>query len=104
MSDSATGLQQNIAGFLCYLFGFISGLIFFLIEKKNSFIRFHAMQSILFSIVVVICSMLFFWIPFVGWILWVICVIIWIFLMVKAFMNDKFKLPLIGNLAEKWSA
>jgi len=104
MSDSSSGLQQNIAGFLCYLFGFISGLIFLLIEKKNSFIRFHAMQSILFWVVGVICSIFIFWIPVVGWILWIAFIVVWIFLMVKAFMNEKFKLPLIGNWAEKWSA
>ncbi|MCL2475155.1 MAG: DUF4870 domain-containing protein [Chloroflexi bacterium] len=103
MSDSSSGLQQNIAGFLCYLFGWISGLIFFLIEKKNSFIRFHAMQSIIFSVIWIICSV-FLWIPVVGWIIYALFVVVWIILMVKAFMNEKFKLPIIGNLAEKWSA
>lgn len=43
---SSTGLEPNIAGLLCYILGWISGIIFFLIESENKFVRFHAMQSI----------------------------------------------------------
>src|SRR5678809_1523675 len=46
---SSTGLDENIAALLSYLFGWVSGLVFFLIEKNSRFVRFHAMQSLLLS-------------------------------------------------------
>jgi uncharacterized membrane protein len=46
---TSIGLDQNIAGALCYLFGWVTGLVFYLIEKDNSFVRYHAMQSIWFG-------------------------------------------------------
>ena len=48
-SQSSTGLDPKLAGLLCYILGIITGLIFFLIEKSNDVVRFHAAQSILFS-------------------------------------------------------
>src|SRR5215472_15274355 len=45
---TSLGIRARTAGLLCYLFGWVTGLIFFLLEKENHFVRFHAMQSILF--------------------------------------------------------
>jgi len=45
-NSTGTGLQQNVAGLLCYVLGWITGIIFLVIEKDNKFIRFHAVQSI----------------------------------------------------------
>ena len=45
---SSTGLDENVAALLSYIFGWISGLILFLVEKDSKLVRFHAMQSILF--------------------------------------------------------
>src|SRR5512141_1788646 len=42
---SSTGLDENVAGFFCYLLGFITGIVFLVVEKRSSFVRFHAMQS-----------------------------------------------------------
>ncbi|MQY55153.1 MAG: hypothetical protein GH156_01060, partial [Dehalococcoidia bacterium] len=44
---SGTGIEPNIAGLLCYVLGWVTGLVFFLIEKDDEFVRFHAMQSII---------------------------------------------------------
>src|SRR5678809_616815 len=56
---SSTGLDENIASLLSYVFGWVSGLIFFLIEKDSRLVRFHAMQSLLFNILVgVVCFVL----------------------------------------------
>ena len=52
VAKSSTGLDENIAALLSYILGWVSGLIFFLIEKDSKFVRFHAMQSILFNVVV----------------------------------------------------
>ncbi|WP_121741561.1 DUF4870 domain-containing protein [Natronorubrum halophilum] len=55
-TETESGLDENVAGALSYLFGFVSGLIFFLIEGDNQFVRFHAAQSIVVSGLVVLAS------------------------------------------------
>jgi uncharacterized membrane protein len=99
MEKSSTGLDQNVAALLCYVAGWITGLIFFLIEKDNKFVKFHAMQSIVTFGAIFILS----FIPIVNWFVWIVALIVWIILMVKAYQNEKFKLPGIGDLAEKWA-
>jgi len=109
--SSGTSLEPNVAGLLCYVAWWITGLIFFLIEKDDDFVRFHAMQSIVtfgaITILSIVCGILFL-VPFLGWILgmilWIGSIILWILLMVKAYQGEKFKLPVIGDLAEKWSS
>ena len=102
---TSTGMNQNVAGLLCYLAGWITGLIFFLIEKENRFVRFHAMQSIITFGSLTVLFMVLGFIPFVGWmlmpILAILQLILWIVLMVKAYQGQLFKLPVIGELAEK---
>jgi uncharacterized membrane protein len=100
MAKSSTGLEENVAGLLCYLVGWISGLVFFLIEKDSQFVKFHAMQSI---ITFGACAILAF-IPVVQWFIGILALVLWILLMIKAYKGEKFKLPVIGDLAEKWSA
>jgi len=100
MAKSSTGLEENVAGLLCYVAGWITGLIFFLIEKDSQFVKFHAMQSIITFGACVILG----FIPVIGWIIWILALVLWILLMVKAYQGQKFKLPLIGDLAEKWSS
>jgi uncharacterized membrane protein len=102
---TSSGMNQNVAGLLCYLAGWITGLIFFLIEKENRFVRFHAMQSIItfgsLSVLFIVIGFM----PFVNLILVpilaVLQVILWIILMVKAYQGELFKLPMIGEIAEK---
>ena len=102
---TSTGMNQNVAGLLCYLAGWITGLIFFLIEKENRFVRFHAMQSIItfgsLSVLFIVIGFM----PFVNLvlvpILAILQVILWIILMVKAYQGELFKLPMIGDIAEK---
>ena len=105
-----TGLEPNIAGLLCYVLGWLTGLIFFLIEEKDEFVRFHAMQSIIVFGAITVVSIVFgilFIVPFLGPILggflWVASVALWIILMVKAYQGERFKLPIAGDLAEKYS-
>jgi len=99
MDKSSTGLDQNVAGLLCYIAGWVTGLIFFLIEKDNKFVKFHAMQSIITFAAVFILS----FVPVINWFIWIVALVLWILLMVKAYQNVKFKLPGLGDLAEKWS-
>jgi uncharacterized membrane protein len=98
---SSIGIDENVAGLLTYLFGFLSGLIFLVVEKDSSFVRFHAMQSILVFGVLLLVSM----IPFIGWLTYFIIApvafILWIILMLQAYQGKKYKLPIVGDFAEK---
>jgi uncharacterized membrane protein len=109
--NSSTGLDSNIGGLLSYVLGWITGLIFFLVEEKDEFVRFHAMQSIIVFGAITVLSIVFgilFAVPFLGAILgsflWIASVVLWIILMVKAYQGERFKLPIAGDLAEKYSA
>lgn len=105
MEKTSTGLEANVAGLLCYVLGWITGLLFILIEKENKFVRFHAMQSIIVFGAITVASIIFNLIPFIGWFLGVLLSILalalWIILMVKAYQGDKYKLPWAGDLAER---
>lgn len=116
---ASTGMTNNVAGALCYLVGFITGIVFLVLEpyNKNRFVRFHAFQSIIFSVVCIVFSMIWSWIfvsllftPGLGmWGLMSLIFLIirlamfaaWVFLMYKAYNNEEFKLPIIGDIAAK---
>ncbi len=101
---TTTGLQPNVAGLLCYLFMWVTGLIFLLIEKENQFVRFHAIQSIALNVVLWVLYIILWFIPIIGWIINIFLAIgifiLWIVCMYKAYKGEKFKLPVIGNFAE----
>jgi uncharacterized membrane protein len=105
VTKTDTGLQQNVAGLLCYLLGWITGIIFLILEKDNRFVRFHAVQSIIVFGVYTVISIILNWIPVVGWILNTIlgiaAFIFWIVLMVKAYQGKMYKMPVAGDIAEK---
>lgn len=106
MTKTSMGLDENIAGLLCYVVGWVSGLIFILLEQENKFVRFHATQSIIvFGIYTVVTGVLG-WIPFVGYffigVFSVIAFILWVVLMLKAYQSVKYKLPWAGDVAERW--
>jgi uncharacterized membrane protein len=105
MEKSSTGLEANIAGLLCYVLGWVSGLVFILIERESNFVRFHAIQSIYVFGAIFVASIVLSWIPVIGmvigWLLWVLGVVLWIILMIKAYQGEKYKLPWAGDWAEK---
>ena len=112
-NKSSTGLESNIAGLLSYLVGWITGLIFFLIEKEDESVRFHAMQSIIFfgavTVLQIVLGILGI-IPviglifdIIGYLIWLFAVVMWIVFMVKAYQGERFKFPVTGDLAEKYS-
>jgi uncharacterized membrane protein len=107
MVKTALGIEENIEAALCYLGLWLTGIIFYFLDNKNKNIRFHAMQSILVFLPLTILMVICWWIPVVGGILWwvflVLMLILWIILMIKAFQNEKFKVPIVGDLAEKHS-
>lgn len=124
VGKSSTGLDENIAALISYVFGWLSGLVFFLIEKDSKLVRFHAMQSILFCVLVAVLGIALWVVTFlfllVGamlpdmmgsllallgtfiWLLFSIALLIaWILCLVRAYQGQFFKLPVIGNMAEK---
>lgn len=105
MAKTSVGMEENIEGALCYLLGWVTGLIFYLIEKDNEFVRFHARQSILTFLPLTILIFMFIWIPYLGWVIggliWLLTFILWLVLMIKAYQGNKFKLPVVGNIAER---
>ena len=100
-SKTTLGLDENVEGALCYVFGFVSGVIFLLLEKENKFVRFHAMQSVIVFLGITLATA----IPFVGWLMSVFIIplgiVLWLILIYKAYQREKFKLPVIGDFAEK---
>jgi uncharacterized membrane protein len=126
-TKSSTGLDENIAALLSYVATWVSGLIFFLIEKDSRLVRFHAMQSILLGAGFIVTSI-------VLWIAWVVVALVlsqvsdvlaslvsivfgllffvfyvgfliaFVMCLIKAYQKQYFKLPVLGNFAEKFSA
>ena len=126
-TKSSTGLDENVAALLSYIFGWVSGLIFFLIEKDSRLVRFHAMQSILLNVSIGVLAFVVWIVVFilllivsqisdalstiVGllmtliWLAFSVGILIaWVMCLVKAYQSQYFKLPVIGNFAEKFSA
>ena len=102
---TGTGLEPNVAGLLCYVLGWVSGLVFLLLEKEDKFVRFHAIQSLIVFGAIQVAYFILFWIPYIGWVIsWLIGVlafVLWIILMVKAYQGGKVKMPIAGDIAEK---
>lgn len=101
MAKTSTGLDENVAGLLCYVLGWISGTIFILIETENKFVRFHAMQSIVVFGILTVAGIILSFVPYIGWLVPAVSFILWVVLMAKAYQGAKYKLPWAGNLAER---
>ncbi|PIZ00549.1 hypothetical protein COY62_02025 [bacterium (Candidatus Howlettbacteria) CG_4_10_14_0_8_um_filter_40_9] len=115
-AKSGSGMDQNVAGALCYVLGFITGIIFLLIEKDNKFVKFHAIQSIIFSLAVYAINFVVVGILFTSMMaggfallgllstgLTVLYVVLWIMLMVKAYNGEEWQIPVIGGIAKSMS-
>ncbi len=104
-SKDSTGLSPNVAGLLCYVAGWISGIVFLIIEKDSKFVKFHALQSIVTFGILTVVQIILSFIPFIGWVLvplvWILMVVLWIILMIRAYSGVMWKLPLVGNWAEQ---
>lgn len=124
-AKTGSGLEENVASALCYVLIWLTGIIFFLIEKDNKTIRFHALQSILTFIPLTIIGWILvgplgitwsntgsvygysFGIPtlspfyYVGLVVYLVMFILWLILMIKAYQGQKFKIPFVGDIAEK---
>jgi uncharacterized membrane protein len=120
MVKATFGLDENVASAACYVLTWVTGIIFFVMEKDNKTVRFHAMQSILtflplmilIWIISAIIGMMVFGAGLYGavgiWgifsliitLIWIIMLLLWLFLMYKAYQGEKFLVPIVGAIAE----
>jgi uncharacterized membrane protein len=98
------GLEENIASAATYVLTWVTGIIFILVEKENKTVRFHAWQSILtflpLQIIIYIIGWFLWMFYFIVWILDLLMLILWLVLIIKAYQGEKFKLPIVGDIAE----
>jgi len=111
--QSTPQAQGNVKGALCYVLGWISGIYFLVTEKNDRFLRFHALQSIIvFAIITVLYFVLSMFFTLALWRLWALIsmlntllglgsLVLWALLMYKAYNNEYFKLPFVGEIAHK---
>jgi uncharacterized membrane protein len=120
-TESSTGMSTNVAGLLCYVGAWVSGIVFVVWEKKSTFVKFHAWQSIMVFGVLTLAHLIFsrmliniglgnLFYPnwglinagiALGWIIGMVMLALWIVLMVTAYQGKMWKVPLAGNWAEK---
>lgn len=104
MAAEAKG-SENLMGAAAYLLGFITGIIFLLVEKQSKFVRFHAMQSTMVFGGIFVANFALGFIPILGWIVGLLLTfasfILWIVLMWKAFQGEMYKVPFFGDKAEE---
>jgi uncharacterized membrane protein len=104
-AESSTGLSANVAGLLCYVLGWITGIVFLVLEKKSTFVEFHAWQSIMTFGVLTVAQLVLGWIPVVGWILnvliGILMFVLWLILIIQAGTGKMWKVPWAGDWAEK---
>ena len=106
MAKTSLGIDENVEALLSYLLGWVTGIIFLLIEKESRFVRFHAMQSVIVFLSITVLQLLLSFLPFLGGIfsslLGILAFILWIVLMIKAYQGEYYKVPIAGDLAESY--
>lgn len=116
VESSSTGIDPKLAGLLCYILGIVTGLVFFLIEKTHSTVRFHAAQSILYSLatiaVWIVLGIFDLVLAQISWtmaslfamvqlLVYLGLFVLWVILLIKGYSGEKWKLPVLGDMAER---
>lgn len=102
-NKTVLGVDENIEALLCYVLGWLTGIVFLLLEKENLFVRFHAMQSLVVFLALFVLSIVIGLIPVIGLLtplIFLLSLVLWILLMIKAFQGERYKLPWAGEFAE----
>ncbi len=113
-SATLTNMNENIEALLAYLFGWISGLVILLLEKKSRFAKFHAAQSVVvfggLAVLEIIVAIIAVPLAFVGLgilvtllsaIIYIAALVLWILLMVKAYQHEEYRVPFAADIADK---
>lgn len=107
------GLAENVAGLLCYVLGWLTGIIFLLIDKRP-FVKFHAAQSIVVfgGLTVIRIALVFMhgmmgtgvigwgFLGMIGLLLGLVGLVLWVLLMIKAYQHENFRVPLAADIAD----
>ena len=106
MEKSSIGIDANVAGALAYAMGWVTGLAFLLAERDSDFVRFHAAQSTIAFGALSLLWMVSLSIPLFGGLLaflvvFPFSVVLWLFMLFKAYQGERYKLPLVGEIAEQ---
>lgn len=114
---TSIGLDPRTAAALSYVVGWLSGLLFYVLERENTYVRFHAMQSIVafgvlwgLGVCLFVLGFLTVFISAAGFrilmlsteLTFVIGIILWLICMFKAYSGERWKLPIAGEMAERW--
>jgi len=116
LAPAQSQMSENLAGLLCYVVGWVTGLIFYFIDKRP-YVRFHAAQSVVvfggLHIINIALGVMFGMSLMMGglggfsvgvlfyWLIGLISFILWILLMIKAYQGERFRVPVAADLAEK---
>lgn len=119
MSETSTGVDERLASVLCYAGWWITGLVFLFAERRHPRVRFHAAQSlIVFGVLSValflsggasavaffLAAPTFQMVQSIGNAVWLAAVLLWVFLLVKAWRGEAWSVPLAGSLAARLAA
>lgn len=111
---STTGMEPKVAALISHVgapvgAGWLSGLIIYLLEKENRFVKFHAMQSLVIGVAEAILYIIsgFLMFAIIGFIcipvIWIASLVIRIIIVMKANNGEYYKFPWLGNMADNWT-
>jgi len=115
-APAGTGLEPNVAGALSYILGALTGILFLVLDGQRPFVRFHAVQSIVLTVALVVLwivlgvlSMVLAVIPIIGWLVGILLslglslggLILWLYLMYRAWSGDEWEVPFVGKWARQ---
>ena len=105
MSGSGSDFHSHLLAVFAYVFGCFSGVLLLIVERHDRYVRFHAMQSTLTVLVVFVAALICASIPVVGRLLTAFLTfgagVVWFVLMFKAFTGQRYKLPYVGEFADR---
>lgn len=103
IGNSSLGMAENVAALLAIIFSPISSIIVLVLEKESKFVKFHAIQAIALSVVILLANFILGLIPILGWIVLIFVnlgvFVLWIILLIKAYQGEWFEIPLVGNFS-----
>ena len=97
------GLEPRLAAVLCYLLGMAGGVILLMVERESRFVRFHALQSILYSgvVILVLLVLTVAGLAMLSAVVAGVAAVVWLYLIYRAALGRWYQLPGLGWLAER---
>ena len=104
-SKTSLGIDENTEALLAYVLGWLTGIVFLVVEKKSKFVKFHAAQSLVVFLSLSVLVFIFGYIPLLGWALAIltelVAFILWLILILKAYQGEEWEVPFFGEYARK---